>query len=140
MPEPLESEPTGVTLESDALPQEDFRPGDVRRRPEAPGNFYLGQAAAVPTSGQPQVASEDPSIHFEFEPGSGEALQPPAPSCPQTAPTATADDVVGVLLQQMEGYTVSICWTWPLQSCRPSPFTAICWLLLLRSSFVTLNS
>jgi hypothetical protein len=86
MPEPLESEPAGVTLESDALPQEDFPPGDVRRRPEAPGNLYLGQAAAVPTSGQPQVASE-------FEAGGGEALQPPAPSCPQTAPTATADGV-----------------------------------------------
>jgi hypothetical protein len=40
MPEPLESEPAGVTLESNALPQEDFPPGDVRRRPEAPGNPY----------------------------------------------------------------------------------------------------
>jgi hypothetical protein len=99
MPEPLESEPAGVTLESDALPQEDFPPGDVRRRPEAPGNLHLGQAAAVPTSGQPQVANEDPSIN-SFEAGGGEALQPPAPSCPQTTPTATADGVVGVHLQQ----------------------------------------
>jgi hypothetical protein len=99
MPEPLESEPAGVTLESDALPQEDFPPGDVRRRPEAPGNLCRGQAAAVPTSGQPQVANEDPSIN-SFEAGCGEALQPPAPSCPQTAPTATADGVVGVHLQQ----------------------------------------
>jgi hypothetical protein len=101
MPEPLESEPAGVTLESDALPQEDFPPGDVRRRPEAPGNLHLGQAAAVPTSGQPQVVSEDPSIN-SFEAGGGEALQPPAPSCPQTAPTATADGVVGVHLQQIK--------------------------------------
>jgi hypothetical protein len=101
MPEPLESEPAGVTLESDALPQEDFPPGDVRRRPEAPGNSYLGQAAAVPTSGQPQVANEDLSIN-SFEVGGGEALQPPAPSftCPQTAPTATADGVMGVHFQQ----------------------------------------
>jgi hypothetical protein len=98
MPEPLESEPAGVTLESDALPQEDFPPGDVRRRPEAPCNLYLGQAAAVPTSGQAQVANEDPSIN-SFEAGGGEALQPPAPSCPQTAPTATVDGVVGVHLQ-----------------------------------------
>jgi hypothetical protein len=97
MPEPLESEPAGVTLESDALPQEDFPPGDVRRRP-APGNLYLGQAAAVPTSGQPQVANEDPSIN-SFEAGGGEDLPPPAPSCPQTAPTATADGVVGGHLQ-----------------------------------------
>jgi hypothetical protein len=67
MPEPLESEPAGVTLESDALPQEDFPPGDLRRHPEAPGNLYLGQAAAAPTSGQPKVLSEDP-INFEFEP------------------------------------------------------------------------
>jgi hypothetical protein len=100
MPELLESEPAGVTLESDALPQEDFPPGDVRRRPEAPVNLYLGQAAAVPTSGQPQVANEDPSIN-SFEAGGGEALQPPALSCPQTAPTATADGVVGVHLQQI---------------------------------------
>jgi hypothetical protein len=99
MPEPQESEPAGVTLESDALPQSHFPPGDLRRHPEAPGNLYLGQAAAVPTSGQPQVASEDPSISSEFEAGGGEALQPPAPSCPQTAPTATADGVVDVLLQ-----------------------------------------
>jgi hypothetical protein len=35
-------------------------------RPEAPGHLYLGQAAAVPTSGQLQVPSEDPLI-YEFE-------------------------------------------------------------------------
>jgi hypothetical protein len=99
MPEPLESEPAGVTLESDALPQEDFPPGDVRRHPEAPGLLHFGQAAAVPTSGLLQVSSEDPSINSEFEAGCGEALQPPAPNCPQTAPTATADGVVGVHLQ-----------------------------------------
>jgi hypothetical protein len=29
MSEPLESELAGVTLESDALPQEDFPPGDL---------------------------------------------------------------------------------------------------------------
>jgi hypothetical protein len=104
MPEPLESEPAGVTLESDALPQEGFLPGDVRCRPEAPGNLCLGHAAAVPTSGQPQVANEDPSIN-SLEAGNGEALQPPAPSCPQTAPAATADGVVGVHLQ----HTVLIC-------------------------------
>jgi hypothetical protein len=46
-----------------------------------------------------QVASEDPPINSEFEAGGGEALQPPAPSGPQTAPTATADGVVGVHLQ-----------------------------------------
>jgi hypothetical protein len=99
MPEPLESELAGVTLESDALPQEDFPPGDVRRRPEAPGNSYLGQAAAVPTYGLLQGDNEDPLFNFEFETGGGEALQSPAPSGPQTAPTATADGVVGVHLQ-----------------------------------------
>jgi hypothetical protein len=55
MPEPLESELAGVTLENDALPQ-DFPPGDVRRRPEAPG--HLGQTAAVPTHGLHQVDNE----------------------------------------------------------------------------------
>jgi hypothetical protein len=40
-------------------------------------------------------------MNSEFEAGGGEALQPPAPSCPQTAPTATADGVVGVHLQQI---------------------------------------
>jgi hypothetical protein len=99
MPEPLESEPTGVTLESDALPQEDFPPGDVRRRPEAPGNLHLGQAAAVPTYGLLQVDNGDPLFNSEFETGGGETLQTPAPSGPQTAPTATAVGVVGISLQ-----------------------------------------
>jgi hypothetical protein len=98
MPEPLESEPAGVTLESDALPQEDFPPGDLRRHPEAPGNLYLGQAAAVPTSGQPQVPSEHPSIN-SFEAGGGEALQPPVPSGSQAAPTVTTGGAVGGPLQ-----------------------------------------
>jgi hypothetical protein len=101
MPEPLESEPAGVTLESDALPQEDFPPGDVRCRPEAPGNLHLGQAAAVPTYGLLQVDSEDPLFNSEFETGGGESLQTPAPSGPQTAPTATAVGVVGIPLQQL---------------------------------------
>jgi hypothetical protein len=97
MSEPLESALAGVGV--DAPHQADFPLGGVRHHPEAPGNLRLGQAAAVPTSGQPQVANEDPSIN-SFEAGSGEALQPPVPSCPQTAPTATADGVVGVHLQQ----------------------------------------
>jgi hypothetical protein len=58
MPEPLESKLAGVTLESDALPQEDFPPGDVRRRPEAFGNLHIGQAAALPTYGLHQVDNE----------------------------------------------------------------------------------
>jgi hypothetical protein len=102
MPEPLKSELADVTLESDALPQEVFPPGNVRRRPKARGNLCLGQATAVPTSGQPQVASEDSSINSELEAGGGEALEPPAPSCPQTTPTATADGVVGVHLHHEE--------------------------------------
>jgi hypothetical protein len=111
MPEPLESEPAGVTLESDALPQEDFPPGDVRRRPEAPGNLHLGQAAAVPTYGLLQVDT------FEFEADGGETLQPPAPSGPQTAPTATADGVVGIPLQQ----DWSICATHVVTAHRGGP-------------------
>jgi hypothetical protein len=99
MPEPLESELEGVTLESDALPQEDFPPGDVRRRPEAPGNLYLGQAAAVPTHGLHQVDNEGSLLNYEFEAGRDEALQTPAPSGSQTAPTATAVGVVGASLQ-----------------------------------------
>jgi hypothetical protein len=102
MPEPLESEPAGVTLESDALPQNDFPPGNLRRHPEAPGNLYLGQAAAVPTSGQPQVPSEDP-INSEFEAGDGEAPQPPVPSGSQAAPTVTTGGAVGGPLQQRVG-------------------------------------
>jgi hypothetical protein len=101
MSEPLESELAGVTLESDALPQEDFPPGDVRRRPEAPGNLHLGQAAAVPTYGPLQVDNEDPLFNSEFETGGGETLQTPAPSGPQTAPAATAVGVVGIPLQHM---------------------------------------
>jgi hypothetical protein len=95
MPEPLESELAGVTLESDALLQEDFPPGDLRRHPEAPGHSYLEEAAAAPTSGEPQVPNEDPLINFEFEAGGGEAPQPPAPSGFQTTPTATAGGAVG---------------------------------------------
>jgi hypothetical protein len=98
MPEPLESELAGVTLESDALPQ-DFPPGDVRRRPEAPG--HLGQAAAVPTHGLHQVDNEGSLLNYELEAGRGEALQTPAPSGSQTAPTATAVGVVGASLQQL---------------------------------------
>jgi hypothetical protein len=96
MLEPLESELAGVTLESDALPQ-DFPPGDVRRRPEAPG--HLGQAAVVPTHGLHQVDNEGSSLNHEFEAGRGEALQTPALSGSQTAPTATAVGVVGASLQ-----------------------------------------
>jgi hypothetical protein len=95
MPEPLESVLAGVTLESDALPQEDFPPGDVRRRPEAPGNLHLGQAVAVPTYGLLQIEKEDSLLNYEFETGGGETLQTPAPSGPQTAPTATSVGVVG---------------------------------------------
>jgi hypothetical protein len=98
MPEPLESELAGVTLESDALPQ-DFPPGDVRRRPEAPG--HLGQAAAVPTHGLHQVDNKGSLLHYEFEAGRGEALQTPAPSGSQTASTATAVGVVGASLQHL---------------------------------------
>jgi hypothetical protein len=98
MPEPLESELAGVTLESDALPQEDFPPGDVRRHPEALG--HLGQAAAVPTHGLHQVDNEGSLSNYEFEAGRGEALQTPAPIGSQTAPTATAVGVVGASLQQ----------------------------------------
>jgi hypothetical protein len=94
MPEPLKSELAGVTPESDALPQEDFPPGDVRRRPEAPGNLNLGQAAAVPTYGLLQEDNEDPLFNSEFETGGGETLQTPVQSGPQTAPTATAVCVV----------------------------------------------
>jgi hypothetical protein len=83
----------------DAPPQGHFPPGDVSHHPEAPGLLHLGQAAAVPTYGLLQVDNEDPPFNFEFEAGGGEALQPPAPSGPQTAPTATADGVVGIHLQ-----------------------------------------
>jgi hypothetical protein len=98
MPEPLESELAGV--EVDAPPQGLFPRGDGRRRPEAPSNLHLGQAAAVPTYGLLQVDNEDPQFNSEFETGGGETLQTPAPSGPQTAPTATAVGVVGIPLQQ----------------------------------------
>jgi hypothetical protein len=98
MSEPLESALAGVGV--DAPHQADFPLDGVRHHPEAPGDLHLGQAAAAPTYGELQVASEDPPINSEFEAGGGEALQPPAPSCPQTAPRATADGVVGVHLQQ----------------------------------------
>jgi hypothetical protein len=112
MPEPLESELAGVTLESDALPQEDFPPGDVRRRPEAPG--HLGQAAAVPTQGLHQGDNEGSLLNYEFEAGRGEALQTPAPSGSQTAPTATAVGVVCASLQQfvfVELFTNAMCFS-----------------------------
>jgi hypothetical protein len=54
MPEPQESELAGVGV--DAPPQGLPPPGDVRRRPDAPGN-HLGQAAAVPTYGLLQVSN-----------------------------------------------------------------------------------
>jgi hypothetical protein len=98
MSELPEGELAGVGV--DAPPRGHFPPGDVRHHPEAPGLLHLGQAAAVPTSGLLQVDKEDPLFYFEFEAGGGEALQPPAPSDSQTAPTATADGVVGTHLQQ----------------------------------------
>jgi hypothetical protein len=100
MSEPLESELAGVGV--DAPHQADFPLGDVRHHPEAPGDLHLGQAAAAPTYGELQVASEDLLINSEFEAGGGEALQASAPSGPQTAPTATADGVVGVHLQHIQ--------------------------------------
>jgi hypothetical protein len=102
MSEPLESALAGVGV--DAPHQADFPLGDVRRHPEAPVDLHLGQAAAAPTYGELQVASEDPPINSEFEAGGGEALQPPALSGLQTAPTATADGVVVMQLQQYSGY------------------------------------
>jgi hypothetical protein len=98
MPEPLESELAGVEI--DAPPQSLFPPGDVRRRLEAPGLPHLGQSAAVPTYGLHEVDNEDPLFNSEFETSGGETLQTPAPSGPQTAPTATAVGVVGIPLQQ----------------------------------------
>jgi hypothetical protein len=107
MSEPLESELADVTLESDVPPQEDFPPGDLRRHPEAPGHLYLGQAAVVPTSGQPQVPSEDP-INFEFEVGGGEASQHPAPSGSQAASTVTTGSAVGGPLRHSSCYCPSL--------------------------------
>jgi hypothetical protein len=98
MSEPLESALAGVGVH--APHQADFPLGDVGHHIEAPGDLHLGQAAAAPTHGELQVASEDPPINSEFEAGGGEALLPPAPSGPETALTATADSVVGVHLQQ----------------------------------------
>jgi hypothetical protein len=102
MSELPEGELAGVGV--DAPPQGHFPPGDVRHHPEAPGLRHLGQAATVPTYGLLQVDNEDPPFNFEFEAGGGEALQPPAASGPQTAPTATADGVVGIHLQQVNPY------------------------------------
>jgi hypothetical protein len=98
MPEPLESEPAGVKLESDALPQE-VPPGDLRRHPEAPGNLYLGQAAAVPISGQPQVASEAPPFNEYETTDDDEAPQLPASGGFRAAPTVTTGGVAAVLIQ-----------------------------------------
>jgi hypothetical protein len=96
MSEPPQSELVGVGV--DAPPQEDCPSGDVRRLPEAPGQLPLGQAAAEPTSGLPQVPSEDPLIN-EIEIDDGEAPQLPASSDSQAAPTVTTGGVVGALLQ-----------------------------------------
>jgi hypothetical protein len=98
MPKPLKSELADAALESAALSQDESPPGDVRRLPEEPGHLYLGQAAAVPTSGQLQVPNEDPLI-YEFEIDDGEAPQPPALSGSQAAPTVTTGGVVGDPLQ-----------------------------------------
>jgi hypothetical protein len=97
MSEPPESALANVGVDAPHLA--DLPLGGVRHHPEAPGDLHLGQAAAAPTYGELQVDSEDPPINSEFEAGGDEALQPPAPSCPQTAPTATADGVVGVHLE-----------------------------------------
>jgi hypothetical protein len=100
MSEPLESALADVGV--DAPHQADFPLGDVRHHPEAPDDLHLGQAAVAPAYGELHVASEDPPINSESEGDGGEDLQPPAPSGPQTAPTATADGVVGVHLQQFD--------------------------------------
>jgi hypothetical protein len=100
MPEPPPSELADVTLDSDVQPQQDFPPGDLSRRPEAPAHSYLDQAAAVPTYGQPQVPNEDPLFNSSFEEGDGEATQPPVPGGSQTAPTARASGAVGDALEQ----------------------------------------
>jgi hypothetical protein len=100
MPEPLESELADAAMKSAALRQDESPSGDVRRLPEEPGHLYLGQAAAVSTSGQLQVSNEDPLI-YEFEIDDGEAPQPPASSGSQAAPTVTTGGVVGDPLQQL---------------------------------------
>jgi hypothetical protein len=100
MPEPLESELADATLESDALPQEDFPPGDVRRLPEAPRAIYiLVKLQLCLHQASLQVPSEDPLI-YEFERDNSEAPQPPASSGSQAAPTVTIGGVVGDPLQQ----------------------------------------
>jgi hypothetical protein len=83
MSEPPQSELVGVGVDA----------------PEAPGQLHLGQAAAEPTSGLPQVPSEDPLI-IEIEIDDGEAPQLPASSDSQAAPTVTTGGVVGASLQQ----------------------------------------
>jgi hypothetical protein len=98
MPEPLESELAGVGV--DAPHQADSPLGSVRHHQEALGNLHPCQAAAARTFRELQVASDDPHINSQFGSGGGEDLPPPAPSCPETAPTATADGVVSVHLQQ----------------------------------------
>jgi hypothetical protein len=126
MSEPLESELAGVTLESDALPQVDFPPGDLRRRPDAPG--HLGQAAAVPTYGLHQVDDEDSLLNYEFETGRGEALQTPAPRGSQIAPTATAVGMVGITLQQFK-WTIFKISVLASQYCKVGIFKNLekCW-------------
>jgi hypothetical protein len=79
MSEPLESELAGVTLESDALPQEDFPPG-VARRPLA--IYILVKLLQCLHMALLQVDNEDPLFNSEFETGGGETLQTPAPSGP----------------------------------------------------------
>jgi hypothetical protein len=71
----------------------------VRRLPEAPGHLYLDQAA-VSTSGQHQVPSEEP-INFEFEAGDGEAPQLPAPGGSQAVPSVTTGSAVEGSLQHL---------------------------------------
>ena len=84
----------------DAPHQADSPPGDVRRRPEAPGPLHFGQAAAAPSSGLLQVSSEDPLLH-EIEIDGGEATQPPASSEFPAASTVTTGGVAGTSLQHM---------------------------------------
>jgi hypothetical protein len=98
MPEPPESELADAALESAALPQEDYAAGDLRRLQQAPGQFYLDQAAAVPTHGVLQVPSEEPLLFTEIETDSGEATQPPASSDTQAASTVTTGVVAGASL------------------------------------------
>jgi hypothetical protein len=99
MSEPLEGELAGVGV--DAPPQADSPPGDVRRRPEAPGLLHFGQAAAVPTSGLLQVSSEAPPFNEFVTTDDGKAPQLPASGGFRAAPTVTTGGVAAVLLQHM---------------------------------------